>query len=419
MSDGVRFVHAADLHLGAPFGGVSAEDTRVGTALAQATFSAFDRIIDVCLEREARFLVIAGDAYNAADSSLAAQLHFQSGMRRLAEAGIEVFVVHGNHDPANGWSAGLVLPDSVHVFPVDHVGRFEVEVDGEVVAVIYGRSFARAAELENLALGYSRQPSDPVAIGVLHANIGSTAGYDPYAPATLDDLRNARMDYWALGHIHKQDILCRDPWVVYPGSPQGLNPKETGPHGCMVVELDSGGVARVEPVETAPIGWAQIDCDVSGASGIEEVSEVLGRACDTVRADQNRPCVVRVTLVGRTAAHGELARPGLLAELSDNLRREQSAGSPWLWLDRVADTTSATLDLDAVRAGAEFSAELVSIADELAADSAGLQALLDELTAPIETSLPGYRPGIDSDEVLRLARDAALDLLLAEGGERS
>ncbi len=305
------------------------------------------------------------------------------------------------------------------MFPTDRVGRFEVEVDGEVVAVVYGRSFARAAELENLALGYSRQPGDPVAIGVLHANIGSTAGYDPYAPATLDDLRNARMDYWALGHIHKQDILCRDPWVVYPGSSQGLNPKETGPHGCMVVELGPGGVVGVEPVETAPIGWAQIDCDVSEAAGIEEVSEVLGRACDTVRAEQNRPCVVRATLVGRTAAHGELARPGLLAELSDNLRREQSAGSPWLWLDRVADTTSATLDLDAVRAGAEFSAELVSIADELAADSAGLQALLDELTAPIETSLPGYRPGIDSDEVLRLARDAALDLLLAEGGERS
>jgi exonuclease SbcD len=419
LSDGVRFVHAADLHLGAPFGGVSAEDARIGAALAQATFSAFDRIIDVCLEREARFLVIAGDAYNSADSSLAAQLHFQSGMTRLAEAGIEVFLVHGNHDPANGWSAGLALPESVHVFPVDRVGRIEVEVADEVVAVVYGRSFARAAELENLALGYVREVGDPVAIGVLHANIGSTAGYDPYAPATLEDLRTARMDYWALGHIHKQDILCRDPWVVYPGSSQGLNPKETGPHGCMVVEVGPGGVIGVEPVETAPIGWAQIDCDVSEVTGVEEVSELLGQACDTIRADQNRPCVVRVTLVGRTAAHGELARPGLLAELADNLRREQSACSPWVWLDRVTDATAATLDLDAIRAGAEFSAELVNIADELAANPTELQALLDELTTPIATSLTDYRPGIEPTEVLRLARDAALDLLLADGGERS
>ncbi len=207
--------------------------------------------------------------------------------------------------------------------------------------------------------------------------------------------------------------------MVYPGSTQGLNPKETGPHGCMVVELGPGGVIGVEPVETAPIGWAQIDCDVSGAATIEEVSDVLGRACDAVRAEQNRPCVVRVTLIGRTPAHGELARPGLLADLADNVRREQAACSPWVWLDRVIDTTSATLDLDAIRAGAEFSAELVSIADELAADPAELQVLLDEMTTPIATSLPGYQPGIEPGEVLRLARDAALDLLLAEGGERS
>ena len=224
----------------------------------QATFSAFDRVVEVCLEREARFLVIAGDAYNSADSSLAAQLHFQSAMNRLAEAGVDVFLVHGNHDPASGWSAGLTMPESVHVFPTDRVGRFEVEVDGDVVAVVYGRSFARSAELENLALGYARQAEDPVAIGVLHANVGSAAGYDPYAPATLDDLRSAHMDYWALGHIHKQEMLSRDPWVVYPGSTQGLNPKETGPHGCMVVELGPSGVTSVEPVETAPIGWAQM-----------------------------------------------------------------------------------------------------------------------------------------------------------------
>ena len=59
------------------------------------------------------FLVIAGDLYNSADRSLGAELAFQRGMRRLADAGIPAFVVHGNHDPADGWSAGLEIPDSV------------------------------------------------------------------------------------------------------------------------------------------------------------------------------------------------------------------------------------------------------------------------------------------------------------------
>ena len=47
------------------------------------------------------------------------------------------------------------------------------------------------------------------------------------------------MDYWALGHIHKQEVLAENPWVVYAGSPQGINPKETGPHGCFVVEISA------------------------------------------------------------------------------------------------------------------------------------------------------------------------------------
>ena len=43
--------------------------------------------------------------------SLRAQMAFRREVQRLAEAGIEVFLVHGNHDPASGWSAGLALPE--------------------------------------------------------------------------------------------------------------------------------------------------------------------------------------------------------------------------------------------------------------------------------------------------------------------
>jgi DNA repair exonuclease SbcCD nuclease subunit len=419
LTDGVRFVHAADLHLGAPFSGVGADEARIGFELAEATFSAFDRVVEICLEREARFLVIAGDAYNSADASLRAQLHFLAGMQRLADAGIEVFWARGNHDPANGWSAGLTLPESLHVFPTDRVGRFEVVTDGQLVAAVYGRSFAQSAETQNLALGYALQAGDPLAVGVLHANVGANADYDPYAPASLDDLRAARMDYWALGHIHKQEVLANDPWIVYPGSTQGLNPKETGPHGCLVVDVNPSGEVCIDHVETAPIAWSQVGCDLSSAETVEEVHRLLTAACDTIRTDLGRPTVARLNLVGRSPVHGELARPGLLPDLVESVRREQSLGDPWVWIDRVADKTSSVLDLDAIRAGGDFSAELLRIADELSADSQALRAIVDEICEPLGAPLPGYEPGIEQREALLAARDAALDLLLAQGSERS
>lgn len=419
MSDSVRFVHAADLHLDAPFAGVSADDQRIGGALADATYAAFERVIDTCIERSAQFLVIAGDAYNSAHTSLKAQLRFRAGMERLSAAGIEAFIVHGNHDPASGYSARLEMPDSVHVFPVDRVGRFEVEKDGVVVAALYGRSFSTSAELDNFALGYVREAADPLAIGVLHANVGGNTGYDPYAPASLEDLRAARMDYWALGHIHKQEFLARDPWIVYSGSPQGLNPKETGPHGCLVVEVSAGGVVSVEHVETAPVTWVQMECDASVAQSIDQLTVVLGEACDRLREAAGRPVVGRLTLAGRTEIHSDLARSGTLAALVDEVRREQAAREPWMWLDRVTDHTAAAIDMDAVREGGDFASELVRIADELAGDPAALATLMDEITGPLGSTLPGYQPSITSVETLESARDAALDLLLAKGGART
>ena len=53
------------------------------------------------------FLLVAGDVYDGADRSLQAQLRFRQGLRKLDEAGIRVYLVHGNHDPLDGWSDSL------------------------------------------------------------------------------------------------------------------------------------------------------------------------------------------------------------------------------------------------------------------------------------------------------------------------
>ena len=212
----IRFVHAADLHLDATFGGVDASDRRVTDGLTRSTLDSLDRIVDLCMAREVDFLLIAGDLYNSSDRSLRAQLHFQRAARRLHEAGIPVFAVHGNHDPADGWSAGLDLPESVHFFPTDRVGRHEVHRNGELVCAIYGRSYATRQVTDNLAREFARGADDPLAVGLLHTNVGGREGHENYAPCTVADLRAAAMDYWALGHIHACGRVADDPAYDFP-----------------------------------------------------------------------------------------------------------------------------------------------------------------------------------------------------------
>jgi DNA repair exonuclease SbcCD nuclease subunit len=412
----IRFVHASDLHLDATFGGVDATDAKVAGALERSTLDALDRVVQLCIDREVDFLVLAGDLYNSADHSLRAELAFQRAMRRLADADIGAFVVRGNHDPADGWSAGLELPGSVVVFPADRVERREVIRDGEVVCAVYGRSFPTRQVTENLALGFSREDGDPFAIAVLHANVGQREGWDNYAPCSVDDLRAAGMDYWALGHIHVAGRVSGNPPAVYPGSTQGLDPTEEGPRGCYVVHLDEDGAIE-EFVETSSVRWRGLEVDTSELEGIDGLRSALEESCAEVRdSSGGRPTIVRVGLTGRSSIHSQLSRPGVISDLTADLRQEQLELDPWIWVDRLRDRTRPVLDLDEILGEEGLRGDLARLARNLAADPVEAERVVEEVLAPVQFALT-VQPELEvkGEEVVARALDLCLDLLSGDG----
>jgi DNA repair exonuclease SbcCD nuclease subunit len=410
----IRFVHAADLHLDATFGGVDVSDRRVAEQLTRSTLDALDRIVDLCIARTVDFLLIAGDLYNSADRSLRAQLHFQRAARRLHEAGIPVFAVHGNHDPADGWSAGLDLPESVHVFPTDRVGRQEVRREGKLVCAVYGRSYATRQVTDNLAGGFARAADDPLAVGLLHTNVGGREGHEDYAPCTVADLRAAAMDYWALGHIHLWGRVADDPPAAYSGSSQGLHPGEEGPRGCLYVELGADGSSE-EFVETAAVRWRGLVVDASSAEDVEEVLGELAKACGRARDEAGgRSAVVRIELAGRTAVHRQLSRPGVMDDILGELRQQQLLADPWIWVDRVRDRTQPDLDLVGLATEEGLLGDVVRAA-AAAVDPEAAQHLLEATLEPVLKQLAiDIEPGMTPQQVIERARDLCLDALVGE-----
>ena len=409
----VRFVHAADLHLDAPFAGVDATDPRLKSALVASTFEAFERIVALCLDEKVDFLIIAGDVYDNA-RNFNAQLRFQQQTARLHEAGIAVYVAEGNHDPESVRPRDLRLPDNVRYFSTQSVERVPFERDGEVVCALYGRGYARQAETRNLAKDFARSPGDPVAIGVLHANVGGREGFEDYAPASMDDLRAAHMDYWALGHIHKPETLSGSPAIVYAGCPQGRSPKEDGLRGCYLVDLTAGH-ADISFRPTCSVVWERRSFDVSGLDDTDGLRTALRALCDEVRAAAaGLPAIVRIDLVGRSAVHAALVRGTVRADLERDLRDEQMSGQPWLWVDRVRDRTSAAFDVEGLRAAEGFEGDLVRFADQMGVDEKELEATLTELLRPIESSLGAVDLDLTPREVLERARDLCLDRLEGE-----
>jgi DNA repair exonuclease SbcCD nuclease subunit len=412
----VRFVHAADLHLGAPFSGVDASDARVRAALVASIPESLERIVALSLEEKVDFLLLAGDVFNGGDKSTPARFRFQAAMQRLADAAIPVYISRGNHDPADAWSSGPALPGTVRYFSTAEVEAVPVECDGELLCTLYGRSYEHSAEKRDLASGFRRLEGGGIAIGVLHANVGGREGYLDYAPASMEALRGARMDYWALGHIHKPEVLSTSPAIVYAGSPQGLNPKETGAHGCYLVEVGPSG-ATVEFRPLCSIVWSRAGVDASTCADAEDVRDLLRRACEEVRAEADgRPAIARIEMTGRSEAHEALVRGTAMADLLADLRAEQLAADPWVWIDRVSDHTSASLDIDRLRGSQDFAGDLVRLVDELAAEQGGVEKLLEEILAPLESAVGLVERDLSQEELLLRARDLCLEML--EDGAR-
>ena len=239
---GFTFIHAADLHLDTPFIGLSHLPQNVREVVKESTFAALDNLVQLCWDQKVDFLIIAGDVYDAADRSLSAQLRFQQAMQRLDSQGIQVFIAHGNHDPLDGYRARLVWPENVHMFSSEEVKAIPFIKNNKEEARIYGISYPTSQVTERLVRRFDRDPDTPYAIGVLHTNVGSDPQHGNYAPSTIEELINARMDYWALGHIHTRQVLrTNHPTIVYPGNIQARSMKETGEKGCILVRVSDVG----------------------------------------------------------------------------------------------------------------------------------------------------------------------------------
>ncbi|MFC1614001.1 exonuclease SbcCD subunit D [Gemmatimonadota bacterium] len=419
----IKFIHTADLHLDSPFVGLKNMAPAIAGAMQEATFGAFDSVIELCLDQEVDFLVVAGDIYDGADRSLRAQLRFRDGLRRLAEKGIRSFVAHGNHDPLDGWTAGLELPEEVVVFPGDRVETVPVVKDGREVARITGISYPVREVRENLLPKFNKGKGNAFTIGVLHCNLGSDTGHEPYAPCTLRDLEKKEFDYWALGHVHNraEHRLNNGSLVVYPGNTQGRSIRETGERGAVIVTVDDSGTADTSFFPVDRVRWETVTLDISKMDKPDRLYEALEEAVEESRdASGERSLCLRISLEGRGDIHNILSKPGELGGLEEDLRRKWQAESPFVWLDCIQDRTRGTIDLEARRRSGDFVAGMIDQFETLAGGLPDKEAEIRELLAPVfekNKTARKYLQPPDNDKLKQLlerARELCLDCLVTE-----
>ena len=415
----IRFVHAADLHLDSPFKGMSEVQSEIGERLRNATFDAYENIIDLCISEKVDALLVAGDVFDGADHSLRAQLKFVDGLRRLDEADIRSFICHGNHDPLDGWEANLPFPEgAVRFGPA--VERVPVFPDDPNRAVVYGISYPEREVRHNLIPQFRTAGSERASIGLVHANVGSNTGHANYAPCTLEDLERTKFDYWALGHVHTRQVMReQSPTVVYPGNPQGRHPNETGARGVYLVDIADSGEVSLDFRTVDTVRWEPLEVGIADLENDQGLLEAVDHAVEDARdAADGRDLIIRLSLTGRGPTHASLVREGFVDDIKTQLNDTWAGQRPFTYCERVSNTTSPTVDRNERLKADDFVGDLLRLVDSFEDHPELLETLYSELEILYGNSrasryLGELKPTPDELVViLKSAEDICIDMLL-------
>ncbi len=418
----LKFIHAADLHLDSPFKGVNSLPQAIRDRIRESTFTALSRLVNIAVQEAVDFVLVSGDVYDLSDRSLRAQLRFLQAAERLAEHGIRLFVIHGNHDPLSGARAKLNWPDLVHTFGSRQVETVTVSNRaGEPIATVSGISYEQSATTDNLAAQFPSPDPNLYAIAMLHTNVDGDEGHDNYAPCSREQLLRAGYDYWALGHVHNRRVLSESPHIVYPGNIQGRSARETGAKGCYLVEVDEQGHATLSFRRTDTIEWTHQTVSIQGWSKEYELKEGLEQAMQRSQQEaEGSPVMLRLSLTGRGSLHQLLHNGAMLSELIDELRELGQAHENFVWIASCKLETGAELPLELLFEQESLVGDLLRMSDDLLADEARLLTFCREACAPLLGHAKAARLLQDMDpalwkQQLLQARELAAEELLGEG----
>lgn len=400
MSD-FRFIHAADIHLDSPLSGLSRYEGLPAERLRRATRDAFDNLIEAAIREAVDFLIIAGDLFDGDWRDMSTGLYFARAMGRLEAAGIRVFILKGNHDAESLVTKSLPWPANVSVFSSRSPQTFEMD---ELGVALHGQSFPTGAVMEDLSANYPPPKGNRFNIGVLHTALGGYAQHQPYAPCSVQGLSAKGYGYWALGHVHAQQVVSEEPYIVFPGNLQGRHARETGPKGAMLVEVSGDRAVSLKPLALDVLRWLRVEVDCSDVAELSEVHSRIRSQLVEARDKEagDREAVFRLTLIGSTSISG------LLTDRRDALRDDVCAVAEALgdlWLEKLIIGTRPPQEVAA--AGGDDAFALV---DEALGDPDLLELVKSELK-PFLDAVP--QDDRDVDELQAAARSGDWSAVLA------
>jgi exonuclease SbcD len=279
----IKVLHFADAHIDmANFG---RHDPQTGLPVRVMDYlKSLDTIVDTAIDEKVDLVLFAGDAYKDRNPAPTFQREWDSRIMRLSQEGIQTVILVGNHDMSPGLGRAHALTELKtlavpNVTVVDRPLFLKPEdlndLNAQILAIPWISRSGMLAYLDikptNLAEVYieleerlidlvdnwlSEVNENLPTILTAHATVqGATYGGERSVMLGGDLVlsgglvKNPKLDYVALGHIHKPQNLNKDghPPVVYSGSIERVDFGEVGDRKYFVIAtLEKGKPTEVE-----------------------------------------------------------------------------------------------------------------------------------------------------------------------------
>lgn len=284
--------------------------------------------LEPALRGEVDAVVHAGDLFHRArpHHTLVAQAF--EPLRAVADGGVPVFLVPGNHERSRIPHARFAAHPLLHIFDEPRTFRFEA---GGVRVALFGFPYERQVVRRRFpeliaATGWQPREADASLLCVHHCFEGATVGPADFTFRRGPDvirLRDVPAGVTAVltGHVHRHQVLTHDlagrplsSPVIYAGSTERTAFAEMGEaKGTVRLELEGGAASdgggsrlrwRFDELPTRPMVVAEVRGDGTDAA-------TLGARVRTALAEAHPDAVLRLRVVGRVP---HPARPALSAE---------------------------------------------------------------------------------------------------------
>lgn len=423
----IKVLVAGDIHIGRVSSRVASNDLDELSARG-----AWGRIVDLAIAESVDLLCLTGDVTDESNRFWEALGPLERGLRKLEECGIMTLAVSGNHD----YDALPRLADQLESDTFKLLGRngvwerFSFPSADDPKLHFDGWSFPRERVRTSPVESYdlSNDPAVPT-LAMVHGDLN--VADSPYAPLSRQLMLSKSVAGWLLGHIHApmRDVPDDQQFIVYPGSPQAMDPGETGSHGAVLVTFEHGRRTAIRPIPLSTVRYDSINID---ASGIDDLGDLTAKIREEMEAfadqaanegeDRLKHLVLRLSIRGQTAVAQALREEA--EQIRDDLRLDLSGVQ--CIIDKVKLHVLPPMDLESLARSnspkGTLAATLLELRQETPVDqlSDRSKRLIEDVRIAVASQqrLPVYsgigETAVDPDQAVRDLACEQVERLLAQ-----